>query len=272
MKGFSKKILGVVIAMAVAITSVTVLPTTVSVKGASLGDDILLEDTKNFGNVSEYAYHYVWLNEASSSYKYMIITYKGDITNLRLQGIKSDKRIGKISWVDQTQPDNLSLIGTPEYQSESGAILVIDLEKSKMSLGSIDALDFHYGPGTLNIGKIRLSKSSKIKSNIDIMPGNVTAPKQTKIKSVTMKKGTKKVKISIKQIKGAVAYRVQFSTTKNFKKVLTARTIKKVNTTITAKQLKNKKNLYVRVKAYKFNVKQRIFAKKWSTVKKVRIK
>lgn len=100
----------------------------------------------------------------------------------------------------------------------------------------------------------------------------VTPPKKTKVKWAKKKKATKKVKISIKKVKGANGYRVQFSTTKKFKKVLVTKNIKKAKTTIKNKILKNKKKLYVRVKAYKINGRQKVLAKKWSKAKKVRIK
>lgn len=93
----------------------------------------------------------------------------------------------------------------------------------------------------------------------------------TKVKSATKKKSAKKAKISLKKISGADGYRVQFSTTKNFKKVLVTKTVKKANTTISSKTLKNKKKLYVRAKAYKLDGKKKVYSKKWSKAKKVKI-
>lgn len=50
----------------------------------------------------------------------------------------------------------------------------------------------------------------------------------TTVKSATKKKSAKKVKISLQKVKSAVGYRVQFSTTKKFKKVLVTKNVKKV--------------------------------------------
>ena len=99
-----------------------------------------------------------------------------------------------------------------------------------------------------------------------------TAPKattkkalgKTKVKTASKKKAAKKVKITFKKIKGAKKYTVQISKTKKFKKVLVKKTVKKVKVTISNKKLKNKKKLYVRVRA--------VGAEKWSKVKKIKIK
>lgn len=98
------------------------------------------------------------------------------------------------------------------------------------------------------------------------------APKTTKkkvlsrttVKKATKKKAAKKVSVTFKKVTGAKKYQVQISTTKKFKKVLVKKTVKKVKVTITNKKLRNKKKLYVRVKA--------VGAKKWSKVKKVTVK
>ena len=98
------------------------------------------------------------------------------------------------------------------------------------------------------------------------------APKTTKkkvlsrttVKKATKKKAAKKVSVTFKKVTGAKKYQVQISTTKKFKKVLVKKTVKKVKVTITNKKLRNKKKLYVRVKA--------VGAKKWSKVKKIKIK
>ena len=87
---------------------------------------------------------------------------------------------------------------------------------------------------------------------------------KTMVRKATKKKASKKVSITFKKVTGAKKYQVQISTTKKFKKVLVRKTVKKVKITITNKKLRNKKKLYVRVKA--------VGAKKWSKVKKITIK
>ena len=103
-------------------------------------------------------------------------------------------------------------------------------------------------------------------------PQKTTAPKtttkkvlrRTTVKKASKKKASKKVSITFKKVTGAKKYQVQISTTKKFKKILVKKTVKKVKVTITSKKLKNKKKLYVRVKA--------VGAKRWSRVKKITIK
>lgn len=88
--------------------------------------------------------------------------------------------------------------------------------------------------------------------------------KKTTVKKATKKKAAKKVKITFKKVTGAKKYKVQISTTKKFKKILVKKTVKKIKVTITSKKIKNKKKLYVRVRA--------VGAKTWSKPKKVKIK
>ena len=86
----------------------------------------------------------------------------------------------------------------------------------------------------------------------------------TSIKKATKKKASSKIKLTFKKVLGASKYQVQISTTKKFKKILVKKTVKKVRLTIKSKKLKNKKKLYVRVRAFG--------AAKWSKIKKVKIK
>ena len=89
--------------------------------------------------------------------------------------------------------------------------------------------------------------------------------KKTKIsKKITKKLSSKKIKLTFKKVKGAKKYTVQVSTSKKFKKVLYKKTVKKTKVTLSSKKLKNKKKLYVRVKA--------VGAKKWSKVVKIKVK
>lgn len=95
-------------------------------------------------------------------------------------------------------------------------------------------------------------------------PGKTKVLKKTTVKKATKKKASKKIKITFKKVAGAKKYVVQISKTKKFKKILVKKTVKKVKVTISSKKFRNKKKLYVRVRA--------VGAKKWSKAKKVKIK
>ncbi|MCI9617291.1 MAG: hypothetical protein HFG31_04705 [Eubacterium sp.] len=105
---------------------------------------------------------------------------------------------------------------------------------------------------------------------------SVKAPGKAKIKSITAKKkSTKKVKLLLKKIRGAkgyqvAVYKIKKNAAKN-KKVIVKKFVKKTSVTVTSKKLKNKKTLYVKVRAYKLDGKKKIYGK-WSKVKKVKIK
>lgn len=87
---------------------------------------------------------------------------------------------------------------------------------------------------------------------------------KTKITKAVKKKKAAKLSLKFKKVKGAKKYKVQIASNKKFKKVLLKKTVKKVTVIIKSRKLKGKKKLYVRVMA--------VGAKKWSKVKKVKIK
>lgn len=101
----------------------------------------------------------------------------------------------------------------------------------------------------------------------------VAPPKQTKVKKAT-RKAAKKVKLSIKKVKGAKGYKVQFSKKKKFSKknIVLTKIVRNANPTIKNSKLKKAKKLYVRVKAYKLNGTKKVWAKKWSKAIKVKVK
>lgn len=95
----------------------------------------------------------------------------------------------------------------------------------------------------------------------------VIAPGKAKIKKI--KKGKKKAVVTLKKVKGAKGYMIQYSTKKNFKGAKKVYT-KKLKTTV--KKLKSGKKYYFRVKAYKLDGKKKVLSKKWSKVVKVKVK
>lgn len=104
----------------------------------------------------------------------------------------------------------------------------------------------------------------------------VKAPSKAKIKKITTKKkSSKKLKLSIKKISGVKGYQVAvYQTKKNAtknKKAIFKKFVKKTSVTVQSKKFKNKKTLYVKVRAYKLDGKTKVYGK-WSTSKKVKIK
>ncbi len=96
------------------------------------------------------------------------------------------------------------------------------------------------------------------------------APPST-VKWKSYKRGKKKVTLKWKKVSKAKGYRIQYSTSKKFKKKVYNKYTNK--TSITIKKLKSKKTYYFRVKAYKYNnLKKKVYSKKWSKVKRIKIK
>ena len=96
---------------------------------------------------------------------------------------------------------------------------------------------------------------------------SVSVPQNSKISKT--KAGKKKVTLTFKKIKGVKGYLVQYSRKKNFKGAKKKYT---KSTKVTIKKLRSKKTYYFRVKAYKLDGKKKVLSKKWSKVKKVKVK
>lgn len=96
---------------------------------------------------------------------------------------------------------------------------------------------------------------------------------RVKIKKATKKKSAKKVKITLKKLKGVKKYQIKISKSKSFKKknVIVTRTVKKATFVIKNKKLKNRKKLYVKARAIKV-VKGTTYYGKWSKKKKILIR
>ena len=100
----------------------------------------------------------------------------------------------------------------------------------------------------------------------------VKKPARVKIKKVAKKKkAAKKLKVKFKKVKNADGYQVAVLKSKSVKKALVKKYTKKTTYTIKSKKIKNKKKLFVAVRAYVKDGKTKVFGK-WSKVKKVKVK
>lgn len=100
----------------------------------------------------------------------------------------------------------------------------------------------------------------------------VNLPK-VKIKKINKTNKSKKIKLSVKKIKQADGYQiVLYKKMKKVKKNIFKKNIKKNNVTIKSNKFKNRKNLYVKVRAYTYDEKLNKVYGKWSNMKKVRIR
>lgn len=120
-------------------------------------------------------------------------------------------------------------------------------------------------PETTTVAPTTAAPTSKVKK-----------PGKAKINKVyNKKKAAKKVKISLKKIKGADGYQVAiYKTKKNAKKnkkAIVKKFVRKTKVTVNSKKLKNQKKLFVKVRAYALDGKSKVYGK-WSNVKSVKIK
>lgn len=96
----------------------------------------------------------------------------------------------------------------------------------------------------------------------------VKAPAKVKLGKVKNVKG-RKAKITLKRVKRAVGYEIQYSLNRKFKKGTKKVSVKKL--TYTTKKLKKKKTYFVRARAYVKSKGKKLYGA-WSNVKRVKIK
>lgn len=96
---------------------------------------------------------------------------------------------------------------------------------------------------------------------------------RVKIKKASKKKAARKVYISVKKLKNVTKYRIHISKNKKFSKksILLRKTVKKATFNISSKKLKNRKKLYIRVRAIKV-VNGKKYYGKWSKIVRIKIK
>lgn len=132
-------------------------------------------------------------------------------------------------------------------------------------VGKVDGI---YGKVDLNFWFDKVRTTEYNARNVKVtVPTTTKAPARASIKSLTS--GKKKVKVKMNKVAGAKGYQIQYAIKASFKGKKT-KTIK--GRTITIKKLKSKKRYYFRVKAYKLDGKKKVYSKKWSKVRKVKIK
>ncbi len=89
--------------------------------------------------------------------------------------------------------------------------------------------------------------NSAVTSDVELVPIWTKTKKPAKANVKKLKAAKKKVTVTLKKVKNAVGYQVQYGTNKKFKKAKTKNTTK---LKVTIKKLKSGKNVYVRAKAY----------------------
>lgn len=212
------------------------------------------------GNMLEsldFVERYAWFVDHSSNISGTEYTRLFDISTNELtpegeayQAIeKSSSKPGETTPEEETTP-NSGETPTPEEvttPNAGGQTTVAGSETTKAS----------------NEGKITTKATVKAKR-----------PARVKIKKVTSPK-KRRIKIRLKKVKAATGYKVQISFSKRFKKAKKYKT-KTYKTKkwkfIIKKKLKSQKKYYIRVKAYKIINGKKIYSKKWSKRKKIKIK
>ena len=211
----------------------------------------------------------VYLTSLTKEYNTVVITYangEGTVVIKNVNGTKDTTDVTQpdASSADVSQPDATSAdVTSPDATSAdvtSADVTSADVTSADVTSADATSADETTTPKVTTAKPTVKPTTAKPKATT-----KKVSLKKTKItKKITKKLSSKKVKLTFKKVKGAKKYTVQVSTSKKFKKVLYKKTVKKTKVTLSSKKLKNKKKLYVRVKA--------VGAKKWSKPVAIKIK
>ena len=208
----------------------------------------------------------VYLTSLTKEYNTVVITYangEGTVVIKNVNGTKDTVTTkADVTSADVTSPDASSAdVTSPD--ASSADVTSADVTSPDASSADVTSADATSADETTT-PKVTTAKPT-VKPTTAKPTTKKASLKKTKItKKITKKLSSKKVKLTFKKVKGAKKYTVQVSTSKKFKKVLYKKTVKKTKVTLSSKKLKNKKKLYVRVKA--------VGAKKWSKPVAIKIK
>ncbi len=136
-----------------------------------------------------------------------------------------------------------------------------------------DLFDDKDKDGNLPLDSTTTAKNDVITNNVS--SSNSKIAKVTIKKVYTKKRSSNKLKVKIKKVSGVKGYQIAVYKTSKYakknKKALVKKYVKKTTITLKSSKLKNKKKLYVKVRAYKASGNKKKYGA-WSKTKKVKIK
>ncbi len=228
---------------------------------------------------------------ANESYKYLKITYTGNIKLLRFEFEgKGGEKQGPF-WFDPEQATHfVTEDGSAIPLVGNNTTVVIDLAKSGIDMSKYNSgvhmhcsaededVNISITDAVLYGGKKSepqpTTTAAPTTKPTTVAPTTTQAAKvsvgKTAVKSATKKKSAKKVSVVLKKVKGAKGYQVKISTSKKFKGKAT-KTITTAKVKFVVKKLKANKKYYVKARAYKVVNKAKVYGK-WSAVKQVKNK
>lgn len=227
---------------------------------------------------------------ANESYKYLKITYTGNIKLLRFEFEgKGGEKQGPF-WFDPEQATHfVTEDGSAIPLVGNNTTVVIDLAKSGIDMSKYNSgvhmhcsaededVNISITDAVLYGGKKsepQPTTAAPTTKPTTVAPTTTQTAKvsvgKTAVKSATKKKSAKKVSVVLKKVKGAKGYQVKISTSKKFKGKAT-KTITTAKVKFVVKKLKANKKYYVKARAYKVVNKAKVYGK-WSAVKQVKNK
>lgn len=126
---------------------------------------------KTFSYSGDYKYNgFVSFKNATNDYKFLKLTYTGEISSLRLELVRNygqaNEVTGGVYWFDQSNPGNkfIAADGTSIELNGNNKTVIIDLIKTNINIGDWQGAHIHTGNGTTNsftVSDARLMTSYK---------------------------------------------------------------------------------------------------------------
>lgn len=217
-----------------------------------------ITDMGNMLESLDFVERYAWFVDHSSNISGTEYTRLFDVSTneLTAEG-EAYKAIGKAEdKLEETTPGSGETTTPEEVTTPAGGETTTPEEVTTPNTGS-ETTTVSGGNGTTTQATVKVKRPARVKIK------KVTSPKK------------RRIKIRLKKVMGATGYKIQISLSKKFKKAKKYKTktyYTKKAKFIIKKKLKSKKRYYVRVKAYKIVNGKKLYSKKWSKRKKVKVK
>ena len=199
---------------------------------------------------------WIYLSKLTKRTNNVEITYAGGVAKITIANMSMSEGSDVTTTLQQTTTSKQEVTTTKQQTTTSKQEVTTTIKQPNTSttLGTTKAPETVKQTTTAN--KV---DSTKVKLG------------KTKIAKASKKENVKKIKLTLKKIKGAKGYQVKVSTSKKFKKKTTVtKTIKKLTNTVNIKKLKVVKKYYIKARAFS-KTKGTISYGKWSKVKVVKI-
>ena len=213
---------------------------------------------------------WIYLSKLTKRTNNVEITYAGGVAKITIANMSMSEGSDVTTTSQQTTTSKQEVMTTKQQTTTSKQEVTTTKQQTTTNKQEVTTTIKQPNTST-TLGTTKAPETVKQTTTANKVDSTKVKLGKTKIAKASKKKNVKKIKLTLKKIKGAKGYQVKVSTSKKFKKKTTVtKTIKKLANTVNIKKLKVVKKYYIKARAFS-KTKGTISYGKWSKVKVVKI-